>query len=478
MDGNFQKSPQLGCPAGADAKHISGLSTILVATIQEAKDRISQIEYIFCSQIYPNFQLNSKGLQKLYSEAREAAEAAWKEKERDLVLQIEKLQSEKHQFLDEIHSLKSERKKIANMGVLSSYHICHLQEELSRKTNEIEERKEAQETSSGVIATKKSLIVDNEKLVKELEEKNNQHLKRQKSLEVEVEALTWELATKSKEIDRRMKMQNTLLELLQSKTSLVVDQEKQLKDHEEKATLLLSRLGGMNKKVDELQLEVREKTEEVNNSRKLQKNLLQKVELQSLEIMKHEQQFSMYDEEKRELLTKLEKLENYVDLLQQETGDKNIELQEGRKLQEQLLQQLDTYKTERLKTGQEFEELEKEKQQVLAKLKISEEKVNSLQVDLRKTSNESSEDMELHAKLLQQIESKDSELISERRKRREAINAYKKLKSQYNFLSAKYGLITESKLPQNKVEDESEPLRHNQGPLVEGNEFRLLSRVT
>ncbi|KAL2349008.1 hypothetical protein Fmac_003008 [Flemingia macrophylla] len=31
-------------------------STILVASsIQEAKDRISQIEYVFCSQLYPDF---------------------------------------------------------------------------------------------------------------------------------------------------------------------------------------------------------------------------------------------------------------------------------------------------------------------------------------------------------------------------------------------------------------------------------------
>lgn len=43
-----------------DEKVVSGLSTLLVASIQEAKDKISQIEYVFCSQLYPNFQSTSK----------------------------------------------------------------------------------------------------------------------------------------------------------------------------------------------------------------------------------------------------------------------------------------------------------------------------------------------------------------------------------------------------------------------------------
>lgn len=83
MEGHLQNSPKLGNPIdGDDAKYVSGLSAILVAKIQEAKDRISQIEYIFCSQLFPNFQSKSKSLQKIYSEAMKAAEEAYKEKER------------------------------------------------------------------------------------------------------------------------------------------------------------------------------------------------------------------------------------------------------------------------------------------------------------------------------------------------------------------------------------------------------------
>lgn len=43
-----------------DEKLVSGLSTVFVASIQEAKDRISQIEYVFCTQLYPHFQTTSK----------------------------------------------------------------------------------------------------------------------------------------------------------------------------------------------------------------------------------------------------------------------------------------------------------------------------------------------------------------------------------------------------------------------------------
>ena len=57
----------------------------------------------------------------------------------------------------------------------------------------------------------------------------------------------------------------------------------------------------------------------------------------------------------------------------------------------------------------------------------------------------------MHGKLLRQIEAKDSELLSEKKKRREVITAYKSLKSQYNFLREKFGLTTESMLPQNKI---------------------------
>lgn len=55
-----KSSPPPLPPNTNDEKLVSGLSTILVASIQEAKDKISQLEYVFCSQLYPHFQSTSK----------------------------------------------------------------------------------------------------------------------------------------------------------------------------------------------------------------------------------------------------------------------------------------------------------------------------------------------------------------------------------------------------------------------------------
>ncbi|KAK4379660.1 hypothetical protein RND71_001522 [Anisodus tanguticus] len=72
-----QQSPETAFPAIiAEAEYVSRLSTILVETIEETKERISQIEYIFCSQLFPNFQSNSKRLRLIYSEGRNAAETS------------------------------------------------------------------------------------------------------------------------------------------------------------------------------------------------------------------------------------------------------------------------------------------------------------------------------------------------------------------------------------------------------------------
>ncbi|KAL0464405.1 UNVERIFIED_CONTAM: protein gamma response 1 [Sesamum latifolium] len=136
MESNLRKSPKLGHPAdGSDAKYISGLSTILVATIQEAKDRISQIEYIFCSQLFPNFQ----SLQQIYSEAKEAAEDAYKEKEKDLQHQIKRLQCEKQQVLEENQLLKLENAKFISIETQSCNRVKELQQELKQKTLEVNE---------------------------------------------------------------------------------------------------------------------------------------------------------------------------------------------------------------------------------------------------------------------------------------------------------------------------------------------------
>ncbi|KAF3969153.1 hypothetical protein CMV_007018 [Castanea mollissima] len=108
MEGHLQNSPKQGYPAYREDENIEkcvlGLGTTLVATIEEAKHRISQIEHIF----FPTFHLKSGNLQNFFPEGKKARENVCKEKENHLILRIERLQRKKQQAFEENQSLKLE----------------------------------------------------------------------------------------------------------------------------------------------------------------------------------------------------------------------------------------------------------------------------------------------------------------------------------------------------------------------------------
>ncbi|KAL8062079.1 hypothetical protein ABFX02_02G123400 [Erythranthe guttata] len=460
MESNLQKSPKLGHPADtSDAKYVSGLSTILVATIQEAKDRISQIEYIFCSQLFPNFQTNFQSLQKILSEAREAAESEYKDKEKDLLLQIEKLQGQKQQVLEENQSLKREKDRYINMEGQSCNRFMELQNELKQKTDEANEVREAHQNLQKLLESKSSHLHSYERTIKDLEEKNSVHLKMQKKLEVDNNELRLELMKKSKEVDEVMELQNKLLQVNQSKDSLIVQKEIELKKHEEKIIGLISKLKNIENNVYEMESELRDQTKEVEKGKELQGNLLKKMEFQASEIMNNEELLNKYEKENRSLAAKIESLVSRTDELQKELGRKNSELEEFRKMKGQFVQQSDSFNFGNIKKEQPLEEFDEERKRLLDKQKYLEDKVEKLEKGLSDRIEESSEGMELHGKLLQQIQVKDSDLQSEKRKKRDAIVAYKKLKSEYNYLLKKYALTQETMLPPDKTGDESETIR-------------------
>lgn len=477
MEQNLQKSPQLGHPLDIDdTKYVSGLSTILVATIQEAKDRISQIEYIFCSQLFSNFQSQSKSLQKIYSEARKAAEDAWKKKENDLLLAIENLQHENKLILEENRSLKLEKSKFVNHEDLFSKKIYVLQEELKQpfqkeedlqqKTVEVANGGKMQVNLLEAPEAKAAVRINMEKIVEELEEKNNLLLKKQRGLELENQEVRGELLRKFREVDEGMELQNKLLQLVQSRATLIVQKEKQLKEQEEKTNVLLAKLESLEKDFYVIQEKLSAKTDEVEKEKELCEKLLKENESHLLSSVTNEQLLNTYITENKSLMVKVQKLEESLDGLQKELRMRAEELVGGRKSQKQLLQQIDSNNLEMLKIGQQLEVLEKEKTLLLAKTKGLEEKVDKLHVDLRLKNDETSEGMELHGKLLQQIETKDSELLSEKKKRRDVIASYKSLKSQYNFLLAKCGLTPEIMLPLSNIEDGSDSLRRNSNPVT------------
>ncbi|CAI9090261.1 OLC1v1024998C1 [Oldenlandia corymbosa var. corymbosa] len=85
--------------------------------------------------------------------------------------------------------------------------------------------------------------------------------------------------------------------------------------------------------------------------------------------MDYELQSSGFEKEKKVLTTKLESLENDVDSLRKKISKKNDEVEEERKVKEQLLQQIDLHNIEKVKQDRKYEEVEKEKLHNLEQIK-------------------------------------------------------------------------------------------------------------
>lgn len=122
MEGDLRRNFDFEVAAeggGDDGKVLAGLSTVLVATIQEVKDRISHIEFLFCSQLFPRIQSRSRMLQRRLSagEARREAGEEWAEKEASLLRQIEELRLGKQRAEEEARrlaaSVERERAEVA-----------------------------------------------------------------------------------------------------------------------------------------------------------------------------------------------------------------------------------------------------------------------------------------------------------------------------------------------------------------------------
>lgn len=333
-----------------DMRYVMGLSTILVATIEEAKDRISQIEYIFCSQLFLKLQSTYKKLQAIYAEAQQSAERIWKEKEENLSLQI------------------------------------------------------------------KMLRIDKEQLFKERE-----------SFRVQNKELERDLGQKIKEVDDGMVLQRELIQVVQSSESKLLSKGKQLEEQEEAMSVLQSRQSCLEKSVEGLKEELRQKTEEIEKVRVLEASLLKKMEVQALENFGKEQLLLDCEKEKEQLKVKLKYTEGQIGKLEEELQLKAEVGEEAQKLGEKLIQENENGKLQ-------LEQHREEQEKLMCKVNDLEGKVNELLALLDQKSCEASKAEE---KLQQQLHSANSELSSEKKKRAELVNMYKSLKSQYNYLLKK-----------------------------------------
>ncbi|CAN4080514.1 unnamed protein product [Withania somnifera] len=378
---------------------------------------------------------------------------------------MEKMQFEKQEIIQENRSLKMENAKLLDVELSSANRVKELQTELKQRTSDINDLRETIRRSCILLETRVPLVCKYENPQRELEDRVLLVMKKQESLELEVSRLQLELKNKSMEVDGGLELHNKLVQLAQSKTSSAAHKEKQLKEYEQKTDKLLGELETARRTVDELNEELKEKTAAVEKGLEMQESLLNKVQLLDAEIMKSENLLKQDEFDKQLLVNKVKNLETDIYNLQKELKNKMSEVDEGRKLDAQLRQQIDLYSLERSKTGQELDELEKENKKVLAKLRESEEKIDKLQANLRERSKDTSEGMELHGKLLHLIQAKESELLAEKKKRKDMIASYKSLKSQYNFLCARHGLTSENMHLQSKILEQS-ALQNDQSPLT------------
>lgn len=383
-----EKSPQV-CPQveNHDTKFVSKYSTILVATIQEVKDRISQIEYIFCEQLYPDLQKTSMSFQKLYLEAKCAAENEWKEKQSELELQIKQLCLEREKAINECKAFKAEKSRL-----------------LTR--------------------------------VAELEDK---------------------LLRKEKEVDDGLVLNAKFLDLIDEKSTTLRDKEQLMKEREEKLKLFTNKSEQLEWKIDALNKELQEKNEEVTKGKELTKELQRQIESQELKIADTEQMMSNNDEEKKQLSMKLENVEASLNDLKIELKRRIAEVDEGKQLQEKLVQQVSLYGAELKKKNQQLSVHENEKQKLLSSVNELQNKAEELQECLRTRNAGTTDKGDPHNDLAWQIELKASELAAEKQKLRDIKVAYKMLKSQHCYLLKKYGLTNEDLSLQMK-EEESDSL--------------------
>ncbi|KAJ4970888.1 hypothetical protein NE237_003987 [Protea cynaroides] len=256
-------SPDLGILADKDdGKYISGLSTVLVTTIQEVKDRVSQIEHIFSGELFPNCQSKSKILEESFAEAKRT-EDEWRKKEKSLLFMIEELQFEKQHIIEQNQKLIASFKlKLVNNNALdeegSTNEKQHLAElESVGKTKEVDEFQE--HIRHGIeeleriksFGEKASQMVNSEQHLNE--HQINMLLSTRKSVKEKVFELQYKLEYKTREADEGKEKQANLLKMLESSHTVGLMKDRWLQGLWSNKELLLSKIESLNKNIFELE---------------------------------------------------------------------------------------------------------------------------------------------------------------------------------------------------------------------------------
>ncbi|KAK7314280.1 hypothetical protein VNO77_39494 [Canavalia gladiata] len=186
-------SPKLGFPLPAgDEKLVTGLSTVLVASIQEAKDRISQIEYVFCSQLYPHFQSIAKLSHDLAAKRRriEHLEVLLQSKESS----VRDAEEKRNAAFAKLESCENERSVLLGR-------INDLDEKFQMKSREIEVAELKEASYRKLLEQLEESVLSKEFSLRDAEEKRKSVVSKLESCERKINDLDEELRTKSREIE-------------------------------------------------------------------------------------------------------------------------------------------------------------------------------------------------------------------------------------------------------------------------------------
>ncbi|KAL9661064.1 hypothetical protein QQ045_025883 [Rhodiola kirilowii] len=372
-----------------DAKYVTEMSTVLVAKIQETKDRISVIEHIFCSELFPNIQSKWKTMQEVCFEAQKAAEEKWRVKEIGLLGQIEELETENQRLSEENKELKK------------------------AKT----EKKQ-------------------EKCFMQLLDCN-------KSLHQKINELEHDIKEKSIKLKEAEESSNTLCSLVQRDAKHLAVCEHQLNEQKRKTSELIEQLEGSRREICKLQEDLRNKCSD-DEAKKLREDLLKKVECQSVKITNYEGILKGNENEMKLQSINLKQMKESVNELQGGLEIKSKEVDEGKKVQQQLAQQIEQKSSQLLTVEQHLMAQQCENNKLLLKINDLEGRVGKLQVALQDKMIDQERKEESIRQLSHTIELKKSELVSEKKKTCDVLDRYKKLTSQYNYLLKKTGLESES----------------------------------
>ncbi|XP_019059509.1 PREDICTED: protein gamma response 1-like, partial [Tarenaya hassleriana] len=209
--------------------------------------------------------------------------------------------------------------------------------------------------------------------------------------------------------------------------------------------MLLSQVKSLERKTDFLQ-------EELSRKSLVAENLLKKLESLSVESTNSEHKLSCLGEEKERLITRLQIFEENVRRLEELLRHKTDELEDGRKILEGYRKKLNLTEIELLEKKQQLADDEKEKKLLLEKVRTLEKEANKMHKQLGERGCKFLGERGEYEALCCQKEEKSPALALERKRRKEAYDAYKRLKSQYNFLCKRFGLSADSVLHQDLEE--------------------------